>query len=195
MNDPVAQASPPQIVEGARFDGSQMPDLGEVMAELGQGRSSPFDGPLPHPAEFLNALVPSHWNKDVQVPFRLRRLKFNQQLHQASGQRKRSALGVLDMPLPGVLAILLRRDIDGHIREVDVSPRSFHEFATPLASTQTHTNEQFPLDRRACLCVERMLTGQIPNGWWSIRLTVLFVPPALTSSYRPLLLCSHSPET
>jgi hypothetical protein len=38
LGDPVAQAGSPQIVEGAGFDASPLPDLVEVMAGLRQGR-------------------------------------------------------------------------------------------------------------------------------------------------------------
>jgi hypothetical protein len=37
LNDPITQAGSPQIVERANFNTGQLPDLVEVMAELGQG--------------------------------------------------------------------------------------------------------------------------------------------------------------
>jgi hypothetical protein len=71
--------------------------------------------------------------------------------HQVSGQGKRSTLSVLDVPLPCGLAVLLRGDIDRHVREVNVSPSGVHEFTTSHAGTQSHTNQHFPFDGRSFL--------------------------------------------
>jgi hypothetical protein len=63
LDDPIAQAGPPEIMEGARFDASQPLDLVEVMAELLQRRTSVFDRPLTCLAEFLDTLILSDWNE------------------------------------------------------------------------------------------------------------------------------------
>ena len=78
---------------------------------------------------------------------------FNQQFHQFSGQRKRTSFGVLNVPLPGVFTILLRGNINRHTSEIDIAPRGVQQFPTSHPGAQSHTNEQFPFDRRAFLLV------------------------------------------
>jgi len=67
--------------------------------------------------------------------------------------REHPAFGVLDVPLPCALAVLLRGDIDRHVREVNISPCGIHEFASPHTGTQAHANQQLPFDGRAFLFV------------------------------------------
>ena len=102
---------------------------------------------------FLDALIPSHRNKNVWAAFRLRHLMLNQQPYQFGSQRKCTPFGVLDVPFPSVLPILLRSNIDSHSGKVDIAPGSIQKFTPSHASTQAHTNKQFPFYWRTFLLI------------------------------------------
>lgn len=113
----------------------------------------PFRLSMSGTAELLDVLIPSHRHKDVRISFWLGHLERNQQIHQIGGQGKRSPICVLGVPFPGVDAVLLGGDLDGHIRKIDVSPRRIHQFATTHAGAQAHANKKLPFDGTAFLLV------------------------------------------
>jgi len=77
----------------------------------------------------------------------------NQKSYQFGSQWKCTPFGVLNVPLPGIFTILFRSNINRQLSKVDIAPCGVQQFPTSHTGAQSHTNEQFPFDRRAFLLV------------------------------------------
>ena len=107
LNDPVTQAGSPQIVKSPCTNTRSVPDLIEVMAELRYRRPAFLNIPLSNLTILLDAVIPSHRDKNVWAAFRLGHLMLNQKSDQFGSQRKCTPFGVLNVPLPRIRTILL----------------------------------------------------------------------------------------
>lgn len=107
---------------------------GEVINDLQPGIT---ELPLASLTEFLYVVIPRHSYKNIGVAFGLFILMMNKKADQIFSQRQCSAVGIFDMPLPGLRGILLRAYLDRQTFKINVSPSTVQQFASSARRIMT----------------------------------------------------------
>jgi hypothetical protein len=94
--------------------------------------------------ELLDDLTPFRGHEDVWKALRLLVLVGSQQIDQILSQWQCTVFGVLGVPFPGFIRILLGIHLHGEVVEIYIPPRCVQDFASPNARGQFNRPQHLP---------------------------------------------------